>query len=107
MDKILIVDNECTIYSSFQRMLEGEYEVFSAFSGTDALRQVADASVRLVLLDVQLPGPDGLETLQALKHRRPDLPVILMSACDSPRLLSGLPPSAPKTTWSSPLTWRG
>jgi DNA-binding NtrC family response regulator len=36
-----------------------------------------------VLLDVQLPDHDGLETLQSLKHRRPDLPVILMTACDS------------------------
>ena len=83
MDKILIVNNECTLHSSFRGMLKDEYEVLSACSSTDALCQAADASVRLVLLDVQLPGPDGLETLQALKHKRPDLPVILMTACDS------------------------
>jgi DNA-binding NtrC family response regulator len=83
MDKILIVDNECTVHASFRRMLEGEYKILSAFSWADALRQVTDVSLRLVLLDVQLPDHDGLETLQSLKHRRPDLPVILMSACDS------------------------
>src|SRR5262249_30334571 len=49
-------------------------------SGPEALRQVRDASLRLVLMDVRMPGADGLDTLQELKRLRPDLPVIMMTA---------------------------
>jgi DNA-binding NtrC family response regulator len=80
MDKILIVDDERNVHYSFRRVLGGEYEVLSAFSGPEALRQVTDESLRLVLMDVRMPGTDGLDTLQALKRLRPDLPVIMMTA---------------------------
>src|SRR5215471_20437526 len=80
MDKILIVDDERNIHYSFQRVLGNDYEVLSAFSGEEALRQVDDASLRLIVMDVCMPGVDGLDTLQELKRRRPDLPVIMMTA---------------------------
>src|SRR6266850_2654590 len=80
MDKILIVDDERNVHYSFRRVLGGEYEVLSAFSGPEALRQVMDESPRLVLMDVRMPGTDGLDTLQELKRLRPDLPVIMMTA---------------------------
>ena len=80
MDKILIVDDERNVHYSFRRVLGGEYEVLSAFSGPEALRQVTDESLRLVLMDVRMPGVDGLDTLQELKRLRPDLPVIMMTA---------------------------
>src|SRR5262245_27232770 len=80
MDKILIVDDERNVHYSFRRVLGGEYEVLSAFSGSEALRQVMDESLRLVLMDVRMPGTDGLDTLQELKRLRPDLPVIMMTA---------------------------
>jgi two-component system response regulator AtoC len=80
MDKILIVDDERNIHYSFQRVLGNDYEVLSAFSGDEALRQVDDTSIRLIVMDVQMPGTNGLDTLQELKRRRPDLPVIMMTA---------------------------
>src|SRR6266478_4569341 len=80
MDKILIVDDERNVHYSFRRVLGSEYELLSAFSGPEALRQIMDESLRLVLMDVRMPGTDGLDTLQELKHRRPDLPVIMMTA---------------------------
>jgi DNA-binding NtrC family response regulator len=80
MDKILIVDDERNVHYSFRRVLGGEYDVLSAFSGPEALRQVVDESLRLVLMDVRMPGTDGLDTLQELKRLRPDLPVIMMTA---------------------------
>src|SRR5262249_61256715 len=80
MDKMRIVDDECNVHYSFRRVLGGEYEVLSAFSGPEALRQVTDESLRLVLMDVRMPGVDGLDTLQELKRLRPDLPVIMMTA---------------------------
>ena len=80
MDKILIVDDEPNIHYSFRRVLGNEYEIVSAFSGDEALQQVGDQSLRLVLMDVRMPGINGLDALQELKHHRPDLPVIMMTA---------------------------
>jgi len=80
MDKILIVDDERNVHYSFRRVLGSEYEVLSAFSGEEALRQITDSSLRLVLMDVRMPNMDGLDTLQELKRLRPDLPVIMMTA---------------------------
>jgi two-component system nitrogen regulation response regulator GlnG len=74
------VDDERNVHYSFRRVLGGEYEVVSAFSGAEALHQMTDASLRLVLMDVRMPGEDGLETLQELKRLRPELPVIMMTA---------------------------
>jgi DNA-binding NtrC family response regulator len=80
MDKILIVDDERNVHYSFRRVLGSEYEVLSAFSGLEALRQITNESLRLVLMDVRMPDSDGLDTLQELKRLRPDLPVIMMTA---------------------------
>ncbi len=80
MDKLLIVDDERNVHYSFRRVLGEAYELLSAFSGEEALRKVAEESPQLVLLDLRLPGEDGLDTLQALKRLRPELPVIIMTA---------------------------
>src|SRR5215510_14181012 len=80
MDKILIVDDERNVHYSFRRVLGREYEILSAFSAEEALRRATDPGLRLVLMDIRLPGTDGLDTLQELKQLRPDLPVIMMSA---------------------------
>jgi DNA-binding NtrC family response regulator len=80
MQKILVVDDERNVHYSFRRVLGSEYEVLSAFSGEEALRQVTDDALRLVLMDIRMPGSDGLDILQELKRLRPDLPVIMMTA---------------------------
>jgi len=80
MDKILIVDDEPNTHYSFRRVLGNEYEIISAFSGDEALLQIEDHSLRLVLMDVRMPGISGLDALQELKKQRPDLPVIMMTA---------------------------
>jgi DNA-binding NtrC family response regulator len=80
MDKILIVDDERNVHYSFRRVLGNEYEIVSAFSGADALQQLAATAPQLVLMDVRMPGRDGLDTLQEIKHLHPELPVIMMTA---------------------------
>ena len=80
MTKILVVDDERNVHYSFRRVLGGSYELLSAYSGQEALQQIEDPALRLVLMDVRMPGKDGLATLQELKQRRPDLPVIIMTA---------------------------
>ncbi|MCS6926212.1 MAG: sigma-54 dependent transcriptional regulator [Candidatus Binatia bacterium] len=80
MEKILIVDDERNVHYSFRRVFGNEYEVISAFSGAEALEKATDETLRLVLMDVRMPGRDGLDTLHALKQLRPELPVIIMTA---------------------------
>ena len=80
MARILIVDDERNVHYSFQRVLGSQYEVVSAFSGEEALQKIPDPALRLVLLDVRMPGKDGLDTLQEIKRLRPELPVIMMTA---------------------------
>jgi CheY-like chemotaxis protein len=58
------------------------YEVLSARSGQDALRQVLMHDFAVILLDVNMPGMDGFETAEAI-HQRPrsaDIPIIFVTA---------------------------
>jgi two-component system nitrogen regulation response regulator NtrX len=78
--RILVVDDESSIRESLKGILGDEgYEVATAASGEEGLSAVESEDPDLVLLDVWLPGKDGVDTLQALKHTHPELPVIMMS----------------------------
>jgi two-component system nitrogen regulation response regulator NtrX len=77
---VLIVDDEPSICTSLEGILGDEgYEVSSAPDGETALRLVEEESPDLVLLDIWMPGRDGLEVLAELKRRRPALPVVMIS----------------------------
>jgi DNA-binding NtrC family response regulator len=80
MRKILIVDDEPNVHYSFRRALEGEYEIQSAYDGDEALTRLAAGAPDLVLLDVRLPRRDGIATLEEIRARHPDLPVVVMTA---------------------------
>jgi two-component system, response regulator, stage 0 sporulation protein F len=79
--KILIVDDEENIRMLFKEELEEEgYEVSTAANGLDALQKLAGAPFDLVVLDIKMPGMDGIQTLNAIKNSNKDQPVILCSA---------------------------
>ena len=79
-ETILIVDDEVSICQSLKAILEDEgYQVLTAGSGEDAIKVVAEEMPQLVLLDIWLPGMDGLETLKAIKAAHPNVLVIMMS----------------------------
>ena len=67
MNKILLVDDERNVHYSFQRTLGEAFRIVSAFSGEEAIRKLRSEKPHLILLDVKLPGADGLETLQQIK----------------------------------------
>jgi two-component system nitrogen regulation response regulator NtrX len=79
-ETILVVDDEESICKSLKAILSDEgYQVLVAGSGEEAVKIVEEEMPQLVLLDVWLPGMDGLETLKAFKKINPQALVIIMS----------------------------
>ena len=77
---ILIVDDEESICQTLGGILNDEgHEVVTAASGEEALRVVDEDPPNLVLLDIWLPGIDGIEVLKAIKAGHPQIQVIIMS----------------------------
>jgi two-component system nitrogen regulation response regulator NtrX len=77
---VLIVDDEEGIRESLSGIFEDEgFDVFTSSSGEEALRILKEQNPDLILLDVWLPGIDGIQTLNDVKKLKPDLPVIMIS----------------------------
>lgn len=77
---ILIVDDEETIRQSIRGILTDEgFEVITAKDGNEAIERVAEELPDLVLLDVWMPGSDGVEVLSCLKKDYPYLQVVMIS----------------------------
>jgi two-component system, OmpR family, response regulator ResD len=80
MPTILIVDDEPMVRDVLTRYLEHEgFTVRTAEDGPEALELAASAAPDLVVLDLMLPGLDGLEVLRRLRERGPT-PVVLLTA---------------------------
>ncbi len=79
--RILVVDDEKLIrWSVSERLQRGGFDVVTAESGEQALDLIAATPPDLMLLDVRLPGIDGVETLQRALGLHPELAVLMMSA---------------------------
>jgi two-component system, NtrC family, nitrogen regulation response regulator NtrX len=77
---LLIVDDEPSILQSLGGLLTDEgFEVIAATNGYEALKIIDAESPDLVLLDIWMPGIDGIETLKEIKKSHPFLPVIIIS----------------------------
>jgi CheY-like chemotaxis protein len=83
---ILVVDDSPAMVRYLRTMLElDSYQVESASNGLEALERLRSGShPELVLLDLQMPGMDGLQTLRSLLKLRPDLKVLMCSGVDDP-----------------------
>jgi len=81
METVLIVDDEKNYPPILSAVLQEEgFETLTAGSGQDALSQLENADVDLVLTDMKMPGMDGMSLLEQIKQKDPDLPVIMMTA---------------------------
>src|SRR5271157_5138853 len=84
---ILVVDDEPHMVNFLRTLLEVEsYEVETACNGLEAVRRVEEGPLPdLVLLDVAMPGLDGLETLGRISEIRPGIKVVMLSCVSDPR----------------------
>ncbi|MBI5560530.1 MAG: response regulator [Deltaproteobacteria bacterium] len=79
--RVLVVDDEEGIRLLYKEELEEEgYDVELASSGEEALKKLEGDHIDLVLLDIKMPGMDGIEVLRKVKERWRKLPVILCTA---------------------------
>ena len=79
--KILVVDDEKFVRKELGRFLEDKgFEVVEASNGDEALEVYRRENPHLVLLDIRMPGKDGLETLRELKTLDPEASVIMVTA---------------------------
>lgn len=105
MAKILIVDDDTTFCIMLRKWLEKRgFEVDTAFSYKDAVKQLDKAGFDLVLTDLRLPDKDGIDLLRVIKEKTPETQVLLMTGMliyrpRSRRLNWGL-----LTTWPSLLS---
>jgi DNA-binding NtrC family response regulator len=80
MPTILVVDDEASIRRTLREILEYEdYGVDEAVDGSEALDAIRSEPYDLVLLDVKMPEPDGMEVLKTIADETPDLPVVMIS----------------------------
>ncbi len=79
--RILIVDDEYLIrWSLQQNLVENGYEAVLAASAEEGMALVPREDPDLALLDIQLPGMNGLELLKRLRQERPQMPVVMITA---------------------------
>ena len=80
--RVLVVDDEAIVRDSTRDWLqeEGGFAVDTAESGGDAIALLQRQTYHLMLLDIKMPGMDGVEVLRKAKEIRPDLVVIMMTA---------------------------
>src|SRR5579871_3907771 len=81
MAHILIVDDEAGIRDTLAWIFEYEkHSVLTAESGSEAIKILNNAvPVDCIILDVKMPGMDGIETLQRIREIRADIPVVMIS----------------------------
>ncbi|MBI5159239.1 response regulator [Candidatus Micrarchaeota archaeon] len=83
--KVLIVEDDVNINKLIKISLGAGYEVKEAYDGRDALSIVKEFHPDLILLDLMLPGVNGLEVCKAVKKEFRDITVVIVSAADAAR----------------------
>ena len=83
MKKILIVDDEAPARYGMRRALESAYRIAEADSAESARAAIAAEAPDLILLDVRMPGEDGLSFLRWVRESDREIPVLMVTALDS------------------------
>lgn len=94
MIKIVVCDDHGVVRAGLEQLIEtfdGIEVVASCGGGEDALAAVAGTDVDVVLMDLEMPPPDGIETTRRIRTRHPDVAVVILTSfSDRPRILHAL-----------------
>jgi len=102
--KILVVDDERIVLESCRRVLGDRFDVSLAKSAEEALEAMNHEVFTLILLDIKMPGKDGMAVLRQVKARWPDIPVIIMSGYVTSETLEEVAKTDAATFLAKPFT---
>ncbi|MFQ6043923.1 MAG: response regulator, partial [Candidatus Poribacteria bacterium] len=78
--KILIVEDELGPRESYRQILKNDYDVIPAENGRLAIDYVNKNPVDVALVDIKMPGIDGIEVLKQIKRIQPQMEVVIITA---------------------------
>ncbi len=81
--KILVVDDEVSVRESLSLLLKTNFDVEIAADGSDGLSKFELFNPDLVLLDMQMPQLDGLQTLKAIREKSEQIPIVMLTATNT------------------------
>jgi two-component system response regulator MprA len=81
--RVLVVDDDPAVRSAIARALRVDYEVDEASDGSEALSQHGSSAADAIVLDLLMPGIDGLEVCRTLRHRDDAVPILVVTARDA------------------------
>lgn len=103
--KLLIVDdcdmNRCLLKAYCQEI--GQFEIFEAFDGQDALDQCNQIEPDIILMDIMMPRLDGIEASKQIKQIHPDTVIIAVSTMEDANLHTTLQTAGIATCLSKPI----
>lgn len=81
MEKILVVDDEKNVTSSFKKIfMQDGYDIFTANSAEAGISIAKNNNIDLIVMDIRMPGMNGLEAFSKFKEIGPKIPVVIMTA---------------------------
>ncbi len=84
MKTILVVEDEEVLREIFKdELTEAGYHVFTSGDAKDCFQKLSTVKIDLLILDIKLPDLSGLELLEKIRKKYPDLPIIMATAYDS------------------------
>ena len=102
---VLVVDDDSGLRESLRVILEDEFEVLDVPDGLQALEVVRSYQVDLVLLDIRMPGMDGITVLERMKALDEQIEVILVTAVMEVRIEQVARERAPHVPPCEPAAW--
>jgi DNA-binding NtrC family response regulator len=86
---ILVVDDDAIVIKSCKRILEAEgFEVSTVPSADKALEVIKNSDFDILLIDVKMPGRDGMYLMREIKKNWPEIPTIVMSGYPTPETIT-------------------
>lgn len=90
MERILVVDDEVEVCNTLKKFLASNgYEVYTALDGETAVSKTKEVRPHIVLLDIIMPGMNGIDTLKEIKKVDPSVGVIMVTAVVDEELAKG------------------